>query len=117
MTGRYVTVEATDGGSFKAYLAAPETRSGPGIVLLAESLGIDADARDITDRYAEEGYAVLAPHLLWRVEPRIDTGSADEDRKQALAYRESFDALGFSLGGRLACLSAARLGVDCAVSY
>ena len=34
MAGRYITVSARDGGSFKAYLATPEKGSGPGIVLL-----------------------------------------------------------------------------------
>ncbi len=143
MAGRYITVTAKDGGSFKAYLAAPEKGSGPGIVLLQEIFGINAYIRGVADYYAEEGYVVLAPDLFWRIEPGIELGFGDEDRKKAFAYREKFDvdkavddigatvaalrhlpeckgkigAIGFCLGGLLAYLSAARLGIDCAVSY
>lgn len=143
MAGRYITVKAKDGGSFKAYLATPEKGSGPGIVLLQEIFGINAYIRSVADYYAEEGYVVLAPDLFWRIEPGIELGFADADRQKAFAYREKFDvdksvedisatiaalkslpeckgkigAIGFCLGGLLAYLSAARLGVDCAVSY
>jgi carboxymethylenebutenolidase len=143
MAGRYVTVKAKDGGSFKAYLATPWKGSGPGIVLLQEIFGINAYIRSVADYYAEEGYVVLAPDLFWRIEPGIELGFTDADRQKAFAYREKFDvdksvedigatiaalrslpeckgkigAIGFCLGGLLAYLSAARLGVDCAVSY
>jgi carboxymethylenebutenolidase len=143
MAGRYITVKAKDGGSFRAYLATPEKGSGPGIVLLQEIFGINAYIRSVADDYAEEGYVVLAPDLFWRIEPGIELGFSEDDRKKAFACLEKFDvdksvedigatvaalralpeckgkigALGFCLGGRLAYLSAARLGVDCAVSY
>ena len=143
MAGRYITVKAKDGGSFKAYLATPKKGSGPGIVLLQEIFGINAYMRSVADYYAEEGYVVLAPDLFWRIEPGIELGFTDADRQKAFAYREKFDvdksvedigvtvaalkalpeckgkigAIGFCLGGLLAYLSAARLGVDCAVSY
>ncbi len=143
MAGRYITVKAKDGGSFKAYLATPEKGSGPGIVLLQEIFGINAYIRGVADYYAEEGYVVLAPDLFWRIEPGIELGFTDADRQKAFAHREKFDveksvedigatiaalkslpeckgkigAIGFCLGGLLAYLSASRLGVDCAVSY
>jgi len=143
MAGRWVTVKAKDGGSFKAYLAAPEKGSGPGIVLLQEIFGVNGYIRGVADHYAEEGYVVLAPDLFWRIEPGIELGFSEEERQQAFAYRAKLDvdkavedigatiaalraipqckgkigAIGFCLGGLLAYLSAARLGVDCAVSY
>src|ERR1700688_3446720 len=91
MAGRFITVKAKDGGSFKAYLATPDKGSGPGIVLLQEIFGINAYIRGVADYYAEEGYVVLAPDLFWRIEPGIELGFGDEDRKQAFAYREKFD--------------------------
>ena len=143
MAGRWITVKAKDGGSFKAYLATPAKGSGPGIVLLQEIFGVNAYIRGVADHYAEEGYVVLAPDLFWRIEPGVELGFGEEDRKRAFEYREKFDidksvedigatiaalkalpeckgkigAIGFCLGGLLAYLSAARLGVDCAVSY
>ncbi len=143
MTGTTITVAAGDGGEFKAYVSTPEKGSGPGIVLLQEIFGVNQSMRDVADYYAEEGYVVIAPDLFWRIEPGIELGYTDEDFQKALAYRQQFDidksvediaatvsalkalpqcvgrvgALGFCLGGKLAYLAAARVGVDCAVSY
>ncbi len=143
MAGRFITVQAKDGGSFRAYLATPEKGSGPGIVLLQEIFGINASIRGVADYYAEEGYVVLAPDLFWRIQPGIELGFTDADRQKAFDYYGKFDvnksvedigatvaalralpeckgkigALGFCLGGLLAYLTAARVGVDCAVSY
>jgi carboxymethylenebutenolidase len=143
MAGQYITVKAKDGGSFKAYLALPAKGSGPGILLLQEIFGVNAYIRGVADYYAEEGYVVLAPDLFWRIEPGIELGFTESERQKAFGYRARFDidkavedigatmealrslpqckgkvgAIGFCLGGLLAYLSAARLGVDCAVSY
>jgi carboxymethylenebutenolidase len=141
MKGKYITVTAGDGGSFKAYLATPEGGSGPGIVLLQEIFGINQYMRDVADSYAEEGYVVLAPDLFWRLEPDVELTETQFDK--AFELYGKFDvaksvediaatvkalralpectgkigALGFCLGGKLAYLAAAHAGVDCAVSY
>jgi carboxymethylenebutenolidase len=143
MAGRYITVRAKVGGSFRAYLATPEQGSGPGIVLLQEVFGVNSYIRGVADYYAEEGYTVLAPDLFWRIEPGIELGFTGADREKAFELYGKFDversvediaatvsalralpeckgkvgALGFCLGGLLAYLAAARAGVDCAVSY
>ncbi|HYB08198.1 MAG TPA: dienelactone hydrolase family protein [Alphaproteobacteria bacterium] len=143
MAARYVTVAANDGGSFKAYLAMPNEGSGPGIVLLHEIYGVNRCIRDVADRYAEEGYIVLAPDLFWRLAPGIELGATEPDRQKALEYYSKFSldravddidatvsalralpectgrvgALGFCLGGLLSYLAAARIGVDAAVAY
>ncbi len=143
MSGGMITIKAADGGSFKAYLATPAAGSGPGIVLLQEIFGVNRHMRAQADRYAEEGYVVLVPDLFWRIEPGIELGYGDAERARALDYLKHFDAakalddiadtvaalrahpacrgkvgaVGFCLGGRLAYLSLARGGLDCAVAY
>ncbi len=143
MTGKYITVDAPDGGSFKAYLATPAKGSGPGIVLCQEIFGVNPYMRNVADYYAEEGYVVLAPDLFWRQEAGVELGESDADRQKAFALYGAFDvdkavgdikatvdklrtlpeckgkvgALGFCLGGLLAYLAAAKAGVDCSVSY
>jgi carboxymethylenebutenolidase len=141
MMGTYVTIAAKDGGSFKAYLAKPEKGSGPGIVLLQEIFGINQYVRDVADYYAEEGYVVIAPDLFWRLEPGVELDETQFEK--AFGLYQKFDvakavddiaasvtalkarpecvgkigALGFCLGGALAYLAAAHVGVDCAVGY
>jgi carboxymethylenebutenolidase len=141
MKGSYLTIAAKDGGSFKAYLAKPEKGSGPGIVLLQEIFGINQYVRDVADYYAEEGYVVIAPDLFWRLEPGVELDESQFEK--AFGLYQKFDvakavddiaasvtalrarpecvgkigALGFCLGGALAYLAAADVGVDCAVGY
>ena len=141
--GQTVMLDAADGGSFAAYLSLPSSGSGPGIVLLQEIFGVNANMRAVADAYAEEGYVVLAPDLFWRLEPGVELGFGEAEMQKALSLYKRFNvakateditaaaaalrgmaactgqvgALGFCLGGRLAVLAAARCGVDCAVSY
>lgn len=143
MPGNSVSIKSRDGGVFQAYLSIPECGSGPGIVLLQEIFGVNANMRAIADLYAEEGYTVLAPDLFWRIEPGVELGWSNADMQKAFALYKQFDvdaaipditaavsalrahpactgqvgALGFCLGGLLAVLSAAQCGVDCAVGY
>ena len=43
MTGQMIEVTASDGGAFGAYLALPESGGGPGLVLLQEIFGVNAN--------------------------------------------------------------------------
>ncbi len=141
--GEYISIAARDGGTFTAYLAKPTTGSGPGMVVIQEIFGINEYVRRTADRFAEEGYVVLAPDLFWRIEPGIDLGYTPEDYQRAFELFGAFDVdmgiddiaatidalrsrddqvgrvgcVGFCLGGKLAYLTAARTDVDCAVSY
>ena len=142
--GEYVSITAQDGsGTFSAYLAKPAKGSGPGMVVIQEIFGVNEYVRRMADRFAEEGYAVLAPDLFWRIEPGIDLGYSPEEWQQAFGLFQAFDVdkgiddiaatidalrargdqvggvgcVGYCLGGKLAYLTATRTDVDCAVSY
>jgi len=141
--GRMIDIQAEDGGTFQGYLALPEKGSGPGIVVLQEIFGINANIRGVADHYAEEGYVVLAPDLFWRLEPGVDLGYDEAAMAKAFELYGRFDVdqgirdigaaiatlrgleqckgkvgtVGFCLGGTLAYLAAARTDVDCAVGY
>ncbi|CAE6723590.1 dienelactone hydrolase family protein [Paraburkholderia nemoris] len=139
---KYIKI-TSDGVQFDAYLALPEAGGGPVIVLLQEIFGVNAEMREVADLYASEGYVVLAPDLFHPFGPNIELGYSEVDHAKAFDYYQRFDftqaladvratvqharsmpestgkvgALGFCLGGKLAWLSAAECGVDCAVGY
>ena len=79
MAGKYISLTAKDGGTFRAYLAPAASGKGPSIVLCQEIFGINAYVREVADQYAAEGYTVLAPDLFWRMEPNVDMGYTPQD--------------------------------------
>jgi carboxymethylenebutenolidase len=143
MAEHTISITAADGGTFNAFLAVPEAGTGPGIVLLQEIFGVNANMRAVAKHYAEEGYVVLAPDLFWRLEPGVELGFTEADMQKAFSLYSRFDfdkaisdisatvaalralpsctgkvgAVGFCLGGLLSVLAAAHSGVDCAVGY
>ena len=52
-----------DGQSVNAYLAEPESGSGPGVVVIQEWWGLNDHIKDIANRYANEGFVAIAPDL------------------------------------------------------
>jgi carboxymethylenebutenolidase len=143
MTGKFIKITAANGDRFRGYLALPEAKKGPGLVLIQEIFGVNQHMRDVADLYAAEGYVVLCPDLFWRLEKNVELGQSEADWKKAFELYQKFDvakgmrditttvktlrglkactgkvgALGFCLGGKLAYLAAAKSGVDCAVCY
>lgn len=116
MTGDLIDIEA-GGKRYRAYFAVPEVGEGPGLVLFHDVADQDRDLRELGELYAAEGYAVLCPA------PFTVAGGADDIAASVAALRGrrectgKIGALGFGLGGKLACLAAAEAAVDCAVSY
>ena len=144
MSGSEITIQASDGGDFMGYLATPDSRSGPGVVVIQEILGVNDVMRGITDSFAVAGYVALWPDLFWRQEPGIIlSDQSDEEWARAFELFNGFDlkmgvsdlaatisalsgldscsgkvgSVGFCLGGRLAYLTATRTDVDAAVGY
>ncbi|MAE94477.1 MAG: dienelactone hydrolase [Deltaproteobacteria bacterium] len=61
-----IRLPVAGGRDILAHLALPESPQGeaPGVLVLHEILGLNADIRRIAGRFAEAGYAALAPDLF-----------------------------------------------------
>lgn len=142
-----VTVETLDKqASFGAYLAVPAkaTEKVPGLVLIQEIFGVNANMRHLANQFAEFGYLTICPDLFWRQQPGIqltdktpgdwdkavalmkgmDQDKAVEDLAAAMHYvrthpmgRRKAGCVGYCLGGKLAVLMATRTDCDASVSY
>lgn len=136
-TNRYERITASDGGGFDAYCAIPDSGSGPGLVVFQEIFGINDNIRELSDRFADAGYVVLAPDMFWRLEPRFERKD-ESGIGDAFAMVQNFDmaqgiddigathahllgmaactgkvgGVGFCLGGGLAFAMAALSRVD-----
>ena len=140
--GEKIEIKTAD-GSFAAYLAKPASGKGPGIVVIQEIFGVNANLRAIADGYAAEGYVAIVPDLFWRIEPGVDITDQSEaewakafdlfgkfnvdlgvkdiqatiDWLRALPGIGKVGAVGYCLGGLLAYLTATRTTIDAAVGY
>jgi carboxymethylenebutenolidase len=86
-----ITINASDGGSFGAYLASPASGSGPGLLVIQEIFGVNQGMRDLCDGYAEQGYIAVCPDLFWRQEPGVElTDQSQEEWDKAFALMNGF---------------------------
>ena len=76
----------SDSAPVQAYLSLPDG-SGPypAIILLEEIWGVDAHIKDVSDRFAREGFIVLAPELL------SDTGVLEKISPEVFKEMQSED--------------------------
>ena len=136
--GELITLTAADGHNRPAW---PSGQEGPGLVVIQEIFGLNNHIRHTADRFAAEGFSVMAPALFHRVAPGVELGYTEADVKRGREIRAkvaledalrdiaaAVDALtseglrvgvvGYCWGGSLAWAAATRLeGIRAAVSY
>ncbi|MBX9403636.1 dienelactone hydrolase family protein [Lysobacter sp. BMK333-48F3] len=129
----------TPAGPVRAWRADPGGPPRGGLVVIQEIFGVNAHIRAVAERFAEAGYAVLAPALFDPVEPGVELGYDQSAAARGVELRNAvgFDraseivgaaahrlqdeglrtgAVGFCWGGSLAFLANTRHGLP-AVSY
>lgn len=117
-----------------AYLSQPAgTGPFPAVIVIQEIFGVNAHIRDVTERFAKQGYVAVAPAIYQRTAPGFEVGydndgvvtgrkykdltQADEllsDAKATVAYLrslptvkpESIGSIGFCFGGHVVYLMA-----------
>lgn len=116
-----ITLTAPDQTDFDAYVAVPEGDPIGGLVLIHEIWGLVPHIRDVADRYAREGWLVVAPDILSRagVEPEAGgelfalVNHPDEEKRVAAQprMREALTA-GYDPAYADWAVSALRSAVD-----
>jgi carboxymethylenebutenolidase len=137
--GESIRLRAEDGHEFQAYRAdTPPPRKG-GVVVVQEVFGVNPHIREVCDRFAELGYAAIAPALFDRIQPGVEldydeTGVAegrglvgelgwDAPMRDIWAAAKALRAdgkvgvVGYCWGGSVAWLAACRLDVGCVSAY
>jgi carboxymethylenebutenolidase len=138
--GQMLTLKASDGHSFGAYRADPAGTPKGAIVVIQEIFGVNSHIRNVTDRFASEGYVAIAPAIFDRAQRGFECGYSPDEVAVArnfigkipmdqmlLDTQAAIDAVksagpvgivGFCLGGSIAFLAAAKLeGLSAAVGY
>jgi carboxymethylenebutenolidase len=96
MRSDWISIEASGGGRYDAYLSLPPSGRGPGLVLFQEIFGVNRHIRAVADQYALDGFVVLAPDLFWRDAPRVELGYTGADRERAMQLMKAADPAGLA---------------------
>ncbi|MFF3075040.1 dienelactone hydrolase family protein [Kitasatospora sp. NPDC057936] len=128
----------SNGRTAHGYLARPPQGVGPGLVLVQEWWGLTTHVATMADRFAAEGFTVLAPDLYGgatthdgaeaaRLKRELPVEHAVTDLAGAVDHLLALDGVvgdavgvvGFCMGGGFALLLAARAGdkVSAAVPF
>jgi carboxymethylenebutenolidase len=76
-----------------AFLALPQQDgSFPAIIVVQEIFGVNDHIRDVTQRFARQGYVAIAPAIYQRLAPGFETGYTPEDVKIGKDYKEQTKA-------------------------
>ena len=133
----------SDGTSMNAYVATPaEGGKLPGLLVFQEAFGVNPHIRDVTERFAKQGYVAIAPELFHRTAPGFEGSYTDfpavMPHMQALTpdgliadAQAAFDwlqknprvlpnataSVGFCMGGRVSFLANSALPLKAAISF
>lgn len=136
-----ITLSVSDGTAMPAYVAKPLSEGHhPGLLVFQEAFGVNAHIKDVTERFAREGYTAIAPALFHRTDGQFegsytdfgaamphmqaltDTGQA-ADIQAAYAWLTGAGAVtavastGYCMGGRASFLADALLPLKASISY
>jgi carboxymethylenebutenolidase len=139
-----IRIKTLEGHEFGAYCATPVGGNGPGLIVIQEIFGVNANMRKLCDDFAGKGYIAVCPDLFWRQEQGVQlTDKTKEEWDHAIKLMNGLDAetavrdlfstlanirqmkgcggkigvVGYCLGGKLAYLMATRSDVDAVSSY
>jgi carboxymethylenebutenolidase len=141
----YVELSVGDGTTMHAYVARPTMRGEqfPALMLFQEAFGVNPHIRNLAERFAAEGYVVIAPELFHRtaplgfeesytdfaaITPHIqgltqDSLEADINatwnwlQQDGKVHHDCIGSTGYCMGGRVSFLANTMLPLKAAISY
>lgn len=138
----WVSLPVSDGSTLPVYIARPEGTPKAGLIVLQEAFGVNLHIRDLTERFAREGYLAAAPALFHRTDPQFEGDYNDFTAVMPHMQAVDVDGLtadmratyewllspigggtaaaavaGYCMGGYAAFLAALTIPVKAAVSF
>jgi carboxymethylenebutenolidase len=85
--GRMIALKSGDGAEIGCYHVAAVGQRRGGLVVIQEIFGVNDHIKETCDRFAADGYEVLAPALFDRIEKNFDVGYTPADIARARDVR------------------------------
>src|SRR6202047_3607910 len=68
-----VSLQVADGTTMNAFVATPDDGGKlPGLLVFQEAFGVNPHIRDVTQRFAKQGYVAISPELFHRTGPGFE---------------------------------------------
>jgi len=139
-----IELKVAASGLMSAYVARPEGgEPRPGLMIFQEAYGVNSHIRNVTERFAAQGYVAIAPELFHRTAPAGFEGkygdfpsvrphyealtreAIEADVRAAFEWMHSneqvkadaISCVGFCMGGRVSFLTNSLFPVRAAVSF
>jgi len=140
----FLNLPVSDGTTMRAFVAQPQNAANlPGLLVFQEAFGVNEHIRDVTARFAKQGFVAIAPELFHRTAPPGFEGNYSDfssvmphiaaltDSRMETDIRAAYDALsknsaadskrtacvGFCMGGRVSFLANLILPLRAAISF
>ena len=138
-----VSLNVSDGTSMAAFVARPKgSDKYPGIFVFQEAYGVNSHIRDVTKRFAHEGFIAIAPELFHRTAHGFEGDYNDFNstrvhiqaltnegliadinaiydwlRSDTKLLHDEIASIGFCMGGRVSFLANTTVKLKAAVSF
>jgi len=143
MTKEKLELAVADGTMMSAYVAYPaQGGPSPGLIVFQEAFGVNRHIRNVSDRFAAEGYVVIAPELFHRTAPGFEGSYTDFPavmphyqavtperaeadirasyewlRANARVKADAISSIGFCMGGRVSFIANSVVPLRAAVAF
>jgi|SRR5580704_4762212 carboxymethylenebutenolidase len=143
MTREKLELAVADGTMMSAYVAHPaQGGPSPGLIVFQEAFGVNRHIRNVSDRFAAEGYVVIAPELFHRTAPGFEGSYTDFPavmphyqavtperaeadirasyewlRANARVKADAISSIGFCMGGRVSFIANSVVPLRAVVAF
>ncbi|MGA9794202.1 MAG: dienelactone hydrolase family protein [Rhizomicrobium sp.] len=106
--GTMIKMKMSDGAEIGVYHVEPKGKRRGGLVLIQEIFGVTEHIKEMSDKFADEGYEVLAPALYDREEPNFQASYSPEDIQKAIKIARADHPFELSVKDTQTCIDAMK---------
>ncbi len=140
LRSEYVELAVADGSTMRAWFSRPAAdKTRAGLMVFQEAFGVNSHIRSVADRFAQAGYAAIAPELYHRAAPgfegqyedstpsialarQLKPEEVENDIRSTHAFRRQtvsdwIVSVGYCMGGRVSFLANVTVPLRAAASY